>query len=141
MPSVKYAEYPACSQYTEPCSLGGNSSTAVHCQYCSGFLPVCFPLSLESTPGFSPSTTHKSLQFQLTQSYEWHFSHRFHRLTTLIIHHPVTLSFQASNLSFQQILSTAFLFFLRTDSTVSPDCLTVLLSVSVFTFYFFFSTF
>jgi len=25
--------------------------------------PVCFPSSLESTPGFSPSTTHKSVQF------------------------------------------------------------------------------
>jgi len=28
--------------------------------------------------------------------YEWHFLRRFHRLTTFIIHHPVTLSFQAS---------------------------------------------
>jgi len=27
--------------------------------------------------------------------YEWHFLRRFHRLTTFIIHHPVTLSFQA----------------------------------------------
>jgi len=25
----------------------------------------------------------------------WHFVHRFHRLTVLIIHHPFTLSFQA----------------------------------------------
>ena len=45
------------------------------------FLPVCFPSSLmEPTPGFFPSTTDYSLQFWLTQSYEWHFFHRFHRL-------------------------------------------------------------
>ena len=29
------------------------------------------------------------------QLYEWHFLHWFHRLTTLIIHHPFTLSLQA----------------------------------------------
>jgi len=31
----------------------------------------------------------------LTQFFEWHFLHQFHRLTTLIIHHPFTLSVQA----------------------------------------------
>jgi len=41
--------------------------------------------------------------------------HRFHRVTTLIIHHPATLSSQAQSLPFLQILSTvAFLFFFRT---------------------------
>jgi len=35
--------------------------------------------SLESTPGFSPLTTYSHL------SYEWHFFHRFYRLTTLIV--------------------------------------------------------
>ena len=35
------------------------------------FLPVCFPSSLEPTPGFPPSTTHKSLQFCLTKFFEW----------------------------------------------------------------------
>ena len=34
------------------------------------------------------STTHWSLHFWLTRSFDWHFLHRFHRLTTLIIHHP-----------------------------------------------------
>jgi len=54
-------------------------------------------------------------QFWLTQSFEWHFLHRFHRLTTLIIHHPITLSFQAQNLPFLQILPTASLPFLLQD--------------------------
>ena len=50
------------------------------------------------------------------------------------IHHPFTLSFQAENLPFLQILPTvAYLFFFRTDSTDSADCLPVLLSISVFT--------
>ena len=61
-------------------------------------------------------------------------SYQFHRLTTLIIHHPITLSFQAYNLPSLQILHTvAFLFFSRTDSTDSPDCLRVLLMLSFFT--------
>ena len=55
-------------------------------------------------------------------------------------HHPspLTLSFQAWNLTFLQILSTlAFLFFFRTDSTDSPDCLQIILSISVFHLNFF----
>jgi len=45
----------------------------------------------------------------------------FHRHSlTLVIHHPLTPSFQALNLPFLQILPTvAFLFFFRTDSTDS----------------------
>ena len=43
--------------------------------------------------------------------------YRFHRLTTLIIHHP---------LQFHSRLKT-FLFFFRADSTDSPDCLPIVL--------------
>ena len=42
---------------------------------------------------------------------------------------PLTLSFQAQNLPFPQIV--AFLFFYRTDSTDSSDCSPILLSISV----------
>jgi len=49
-------------------------------------------------------------------------SHRFHRLTALIIRHALTLSFHAYNLPSLQILPTAaFLFFFSTDSTDFPD--------------------
>ena len=49
--------------------------------------------------------------------------------------HPLTLLFQAQNLPFPQILPTvAFLLFFMTDLTDSPDCLPILLSISVFTF-------
>jgi len=34
---------------------------------------------------------YQSLQFWVTQSCEWHFSHWFHRLTTLIIHRTPSL--------------------------------------------------
>ena len=60
-------------------------------------------------------------------------------------HHPspFTLSFQAYYLPFLQILpAVAFLFFFRTDCADSPDCLPILLSMSVFLlFIFLFSTF
>ena len=57
-------------------------------------------------------------------------------LRTHFIHE--SLSFRALNLPFLQILpAVAFLFFPRTDYTDSPDCLLTLLSLSVFTFYFF----
>jgi len=50
------------------------------------------PLSLESTPSFSPSTTQArtvSLQFW----HEWPlFFHWFHWLTTIIFHDPLTLT-------------------------------------------------
>jgi len=46
---------------------------------------------------------------------------------------PRTAKPATQNLSFLQILPTAaFLFFFRTDSTNSPDCLPILLSMSVF---------
>ena len=65
-------------------------------------------------------------------------------LSTHNSHHPspLTLLFQAWNLTFLQILPTlAFLFFFRTDSTDSPDCLRILLSISVFHYFFSVSTF
>ena len=52
-----------------------------------------------------------------------------------LFRHPLTLSF-SSNLPFLQIIPTvAFLFFFSTDSMHSPNCVAILLSVSVF-FYF-----
>jgi len=58
---------------------------------------------------------------------------------TLIIHHPFTLPLQAKNFPFPQIFPTiAYLFFSWTDSTDSPECLPILLSISVFTLYFIF---
>jgi len=45
---------------------------------------------------------------------------------------------QGLNLPFLQILpAVAFLFFYRIDSADSPDCLPILLSISVFYFLFF----
>ena len=63
-------------------------------------------------------------------------SYFLHRLSHLY-HHPSPLHSFIPGLkpSFSAILSTvAFLFFFRTDSTDSPDCLPILLSISVFTF-------
>ena len=60
-------------------------------------------------------------------------------IISISISSPLTLSFQALNLPFLQILPTvAFLFFFRTDSTDSPNCLLLLLSISVFYFLVFF---
>ena len=62
-------------------------------------------------------------------------------LIIISIPSPLTLSFQAYNFPFLHILLTvAFLFFFRTDSTDSADCLPMLLSipVSVFCFLVFF---
>jgi len=48
-------------------------------------------------------------------------------------------SFHAYNLPFLQIIPTvAFLFFFRTDSMDSPDCLPTLLSISVYYFLVFY---
>jgi len=60
-------------------------------------------------------------------------------LIIISIQSPLTLSFQ---LTFLQILPTvAFLFFFRTDYTDSPDCLAILLSISVFLLFSFFMFF
>ena len=51
---------------------------------------------------------------------------------------PLTLSFQSLNLSYLQILSTVVFHYFRTDSMDSADCLPILLSISdFFTFLFF----
>ena len=56
-------------------------------------------------------------------------------LIIISIQSPLTLLFQ---LPFLQILPTvAILFFFRTDYTDSPDCLAILLSLSVFYFLVF----
>jgi len=56
-----------------------------------------------------------------------------------LFRHPLTLSFQAENVPFLQILpTTAFLFFFRTDYVDYPDCLLLLLSISVFLLFTFF---
>ena len=59
-----------------------------------------------------------------------------------LFHHPLTLSFQTENLPFLQIPHRSLPFFFRTDYTDSPDCLLLLLSISVFFLLFsFFSVF
>ena len=91
-----YSAYPHHSSASSQHSLFifGHTRSSIYIIFSSNistmisFLPLCFFSSLESAPGFPPSTTHWSLQFWRTQSFEWHFLHRFHRLTTLIIHHP-----------------------------------------------------
>ena len=60
-------------------------------------------------------------------------------LIIISIPSPLTLSFQAYNLPFLQILPTvAFFFFFRIDCTDSPNCLPTLLSICVFYFFIFF---
>ena len=53
------------------------------------------PLVSRINSRLTPSTTHQSFQFCITQFFEWHFFHQFRRLTTFIIHYPFTLSLQA----------------------------------------------
>ena len=70
---------------------------------------------------------------RLTQFFEWNFLHRL-----MHSHHPSPPSLFRSRLPFLQIIPTiTFLFFFRTDSTDSPDCLPILLSISVFHFLVF----
>jgi len=55
-----------------------------------------------------------------------------HTYYYLLFHHPLTLSFQAWNIPFLQILPTAaFHFFFRADYMDFPDCLLLLLIISV----------
>ena len=65
-----------------------------------------------------------------------HFFRRFHRLTTLIIHHPSHFHSRLKNLPFLQNLPSHrtaffFFFFFRTDSTDSSDYLPILLTLSI----------
>ena len=68
--------------------------------------------SVESTPGFFPSAS--PVMSRLTSSFTCQVISNI--ITTLIIHHSFTLSLQAQNLPFHQILPTLDFFYL-------PDCL------------------
>ena len=41
-PSVKYMEYPACGQYSQPYSIGGSSDVTLYSQYCSNLFVLLF---------------------------------------------------------------------------------------------------
>ena len=61
-------------------------------------------------------------------------------ITTLIIHHSFTLSLQAQNLPFQQILPTVHFFYLLDCLTITDwtgPTLTILFLVSHFNFFLF----
>jgi len=75
-------------------------------------IQICITPSVESTPGFFPSAS--PVMFRLTSSFTCQLISII--ITTLIIHHSFTLSLQAQNLPFQQILPTLDFFYL-------PDCL------------------
>ena len=59
------------------------------------------------------ATTYYLRGLRYSLSCERHFFRQFHRLTTLIIHHPRTLSFQAYNLPFLHILPIVTPFLLQ----------------------------
>ena len=75
-------------------------------------IQICITPSLKSTPWFFPSAS--PVMSWLTSSFTCQFISII--ITTLIIHHSFTLSLQAQNLPFQQILPTLDFFYL-------PDCL------------------
>ena len=66
-------------------------------------IQICITPSLESTPRFIPSAS--PVMSRLTSS----FTCQLIFVVTLIIHHSSTLSLQAQNLPFQQILPTLIL--------------------------------
>ena len=65
-------------------------------------IQICITPSLESTPWFIPSAS--PVTSRLTSSFTCQLISII--ITTLIIHHSFTLSLQAQNLPFQQILPT-----------------------------------
>jgi len=75
-------------------------------------IQICITPSVESTPGFFPSAS--PVMSRLTSSFTCQLISI--TITTLIIHHSFSLSLQAQNLPFQQILPTLDFFYL-------PDCL------------------
>ena len=95
------------------------------------FLPVCFPRLWNQLP--APSVNHTLIPSMLHHSVLWvalppsvPSTHHFH--------HPLPLHSFTPYFPFLQILPTiAYLFFFRTDTTDSPDCLPILLSISIFT--------
>ena len=78
----------------------------------SQIIQICITPSLELTPWFFPSAS--PVMSRLTSSLTCQLISVI--ITTLIIHHSFTLSLQAQNLPFQQILNTLDFFYL-------PDCL------------------
>jgi len=75
-------------------------------------IQICITPSLETTSWFIPSAS--PVMSRLTSSFTYQLISII--ITTLIIHHSFTLSLQAQNLPFQQILPTVDFFYL-------PDCL------------------
>ena len=95
-------------------------------------MQICTTPSLESTPRFIPS-----VMSRLTSSFIGQPISVI--ITTVIIHHSFTLSLQAHNLPFQQILPTLDFFYLLDclhDNGTGPD-----LSHSSFYFWFHFLLF
>ena len=103
---------------------------------------MCWPTLLawcrtqrQSTPGFFPSAS--PVMSRLISSFTCQLISII--ITTLIIHHSFTLSLQALNLPFQQILPTLDFFYLPDclhDNGTGPDLSCSSLYFS-FTFYFF----
>jgi len=83
-------------------------------------IQVCITPSLQSTPWFIPSAS--PVMSRLTSSFTCQLISII--ITTLIIHHSFTLSLQAQNLPFQQILPTLDFFYLSDclhDNGTGPD--------------------
>jgi len=72
------------------------------------FRYICITPSLESTPGFIPLAS--PVTSRLTSLFTCQLISII--ITTLVIHHSFTLSLQAQNLPFQQILPTLDFFYL-----------------------------
>ena len=81
----------------------------------------------------------QSLRFLLTCSNDWHFL--FYRLTTLIIHHSLFHCRLKAFLFHKSFSPQPSFFFSTTDSTDSPVCIPILLTVYVIIFYLLLFTF
>ena len=103
-------------------------------RYCDTHSPYAM---LYSTHNEATSYRHVKM------SYKWHLFHRFHRLITVIIHHPLNLSFHPRFKIFYscKLFRPQPFFSFTTEYTDSPDCLLILLSISVFTFSLYFPDF
>jgi len=100
-------------------------------------IQICITPSLESTPWFIPSAS--PVLSRLTSSFTCQLISII--ITSLIIHHSFTLSLQAQNLPFQQILPTLDFFYLLPTGLPSwqrdwtgPIMLIVLFLVSHYNF-------
>jgi len=100
-------------------------------------IQICITPSLESTAWFIPSAS--PVMSRLTSSFTCQLISVI--IPTLVIHHSFTLSLQAQNLPFQQILPTLDLFYLSDclhDNGTETDlsCSSFLFLVSHFNFLF-----